>query len=1088
MRNALISIAVAFIGLGNAQAAHDVWYTYDSAERIQQFYAPSGAFQTHLYDESSNRVLLENSETNAVPVADQDLALDGASSLDVSLGGSDGDSYQIVGNPRHGTLSAISGHQVTYAPAAGYSGEDQFSYVLIRGGVTSGWVTVSLDITGTTASPGLPIVEITDPADGMMYEFSETSVVFSGSASDPDGTVGSVEYSVSNGTWQKAVGTSAWNFTVFGLVTGQNNISVRARDMAGNYGVPATISLTRRQNQPPVIQVNSPLPNKVVDASQTSIRVYGTASDTDGSIGAVQYRLNEGAWVDLSGSRSTWSFELMGLQEWDNTLEMRAQDSNFAWSEPVTNRIHRTPVDPSGSLLAQWHFDENLTDSSGSGLDLLSLDSVEFDPQGWSGQALNCSGIWGVCTESNSVLASLPLSVSVWVKPSAISQDQKLAGVSNLWTLILSDAGKPGVTISNSEYCAEEAILSEEWVHLAATWTTNQAGTLYVNGEWALEMPAWNPPVDSVVFCAGSSFDGAVDEINVWSACLTEGQILAEYTRARGTVTASVQGSGTVTGAGTYYTGSEVVLVAKADEGWEFSEWNDFDWNSSKEIRITEAEQSYVAEFTQGDGLISISVSLPQAVWSLTQYPQGYAGPLTGTGSVYSISAPAGSYTVSFSEYAGYDTPSSLSSALDVGGNMIFPGVYTKQIGGAGDQDGDGIPDSWESQYFTGATGADPYVDSDGDGYDNLNEYIAGTNPTNRQSCFKVQLTDQTEQGFTVSWTAVEGRVYDVLWTPSLGQKFAVLRAGLPYPQSSYVDNRNDAGSTGFYKIVVRLAASGDADGDGLPDSWELAYFSDSVSAAADADADQDGSSNLQEYIFGTNPKDKTDAQVLFASLQNTQMNLNVRSCEKRWYTIEGTDDLVHPNWIVLGRFFGTGEDMMLIDPDISALPCQYYRIKAEVMDSDPATNDSDGDGIVDIDDPEPFGKDSDHDGIPDAWENDHSLNSSGSNDGMDSDNDGYSDYAEYVFGTRPDSAVSRFFWSAAQTHQNGPWSFEVATASNRIYWVDHRSSMMAPWSVIKRFGGSGETNSFILTPPNGETGYFRIRATGGNVLELKEE
>lgn len=45
------------------------------------------------------------------------------------------------------------------------------------------------------------------------------------------------------------------------------------------------------------------------------------------------------------------------------------------------------------------------------------------------------------------------------------------------------------------------------------------------------------------------------------------------------------------------------------------------------------------------------------------------------------------------------------------------------------DTDGDGIPDRWESQYFGSATGGNPNADPDGDGRNNLQEFVAGTNP-----------------------------------------------------------------------------------------------------------------------------------------------------------------------------------------------------------------------------------------------------------------------------------------------------------------------------------------------------------------------
>src|ERR1043166_6975594 len=46
-----------------------------------------------------------------------------------------------------------------------------------------------------------------------------------------------------------------------------------------------------------------------------------------------------------------------------------------------------------------------------------------------------------------------------------------------------------------------------------------------------------------------------------------------------------------------------------------------------------------------------------------------------------------------------------------------------------------------------------------------------------------------------------------------------------------------------------------DSDGDGIPDSWEIAYGLNPTNAAdADLDFDSDGMKNLQEYLAGTNP------------------------------------------------------------------------------------------------------------------------------------------------------------------------------------------------------------------------------------------
>jgi hypothetical protein len=48
-------------------------------------------------------------------------------------------------------------------------------------------------------------------------------------------------------------------------------------------------------------------------------------------------------------------------------------------------------------------------------------------------------------------------------------------------------------------------------------------------------------------------------------------------------------------------------------------------------------------------------------------------------------------------------------------------------------------------------------------------------------------------------------------------------------------------------------APAADADGDGLPDGWELQYFGN-LGQGAGGDADGDGLTNLQEYQQGRNP------------------------------------------------------------------------------------------------------------------------------------------------------------------------------------------------------------------------------------------
>lgn len=123
----------------------------------------------------------------------------------------------------------------------------------------------------------------------------------------------------------------------------------------------------------------------------------------------------------------------------------------------------------------------------------------------------------------------------------------------------------------------------------------------------------------------------------------------------------------------------------------------------------------------------------------------------------------------------------------------------TISTGGIFDTDNNGLPDSWERSYF-GEIGVNPSGDADGDGLSNLQEMRAGTNPTS---------TDSDGDGLSDGYEIAHGR------NP--------------------------------------LLAEGDLDGNGISDGWEFAHFGRTGIDPA-ADPDGDGLTNLQEMNAGTNP------------------------------------------------------------------------------------------------------------------------------------------------------------------------------------------------------------------------------------------
>ena len=89
--------------------------------------------------------------------------------------------------------------------------------------------------------------------------------------------------------------------------------------------------------------------------------------------------------------------------------------------------------------------------------------------------------------------------------------------------------------------------------------------------------------------------------------------------------------------------------------------------------------------------------------------------------------------------------------------------VTTTASNGGVDSDADGMPDAWELANDLNPFVNDAALDKDGDGVSNLQEYLAGTNPSDAQSFLRI---DATSDALNVRLTffAVAGRSYSVVY------------------------------------------------------------------------------------------------------------------------------------------------------------------------------------------------------------------------------------------------------------------------------------------------------------------------------------
>jgi hypothetical protein len=123
------------------------------------------------------------------------------------------------------------------------------------------------------------------------------------------------------------------------------------------------------------------------------------------------------------------------------------------------------------------------------------------------------------------------------------------------------------------------------------------------------------------------------------------------------------------------------------------------------------------------------------------------------------------------------------------------------------DSDGDGLADAWELQYF-GSLNANPLADPDGDGMNNLREFLAGTNPTDAQSRFELIDISREANGISVRWSSEQGRSYRVLRSATLlapPASYQIVQTGLAAtpPLNQFIDTTTGTNTQFFYIIAV---------------------------------------------------------------------------------------------------------------------------------------------------------------------------------------------------------------------------------------------------------------------------------------------
>lgn len=133
--------------------------------------------------------------------------------------------------------------------------------------------------------------------------------------------------------------------------------------------------------------------------------------------------------------------------------------------------------------------------------------------------------------------------------------------------------------------------------------------------------------------------------------------------------------------------------------------------------------------------------------------------------------------------------------------HMVGP-AFSLTIGGPAD-DGDGMPADWENLYGLDPNVDDGGLDPDHDGYNNYEEYVCGTIPTNPASCWMLESGDNGLPTFY----SMTSRLYTVEYrTNLLSGSWIPLVADIPGTNGilSVSDYDSATNSARFYRVDVR--------------------------------------------------------------------------------------------------------------------------------------------------------------------------------------------------------------------------------------------------------------------------------------------
>lgn len=233
----------------------------------------------------------------------------------------------------------------------------------------------------------------------------------------------------------------------------------------------------------------------------------------------------------------------------------------------------------------------------------------------------------------------------------------------------------------------------------------------------------------------------------------------------------------------------------------------------------------------------------------------------------------------------------------------------------------------WERLY--GLNILDPNDDEDGDGWTNIEEKIAGTDPLSSENFLYIKADRFLPQTSYIQWESVAGKNYKIEYLDDS-------------KSSSWITYGDLVKGIGGTQMLALSNISEPVDRS----SWRIIRVAEPVEklitnqAILDHDTDGDGMPDLKEYFSGTDPFDEFSLPSFIldkADIFQLQFNSEKGKC----YNLKSSEHLRQDQWLqVGGPIIGDGETISL---NIRAPYIQSSFFRLSVTDID-----SDGDGLTD--------------------------------------------------------------------------------------------------------------------------------------------